>query len=599
MVGELELGKVGVELRGLLSEAETLRTEVYGRYVAAVVKDTTYYNMTKQTRLIPDDWKNRGVPEVIPPTAYDAIENAADHILTRPQLSIPARAVIDDERAEQRIAELKRAAARIFWDQIDKQGSPLAQGKKKLVKDGKAVWKKLIRWGDIPKPKDGGPARPVGEKRLVWEVRSLAPETVFEDPDDPYDPSFVYEVYSARVGKTSSRFPDAIGQWRFDGRSKTVQVTEYWSKPEGSDKGLHVIWVDDEPVQRTINPYHYTTPRHTEEEPDYDGYVPYTIRPSGWGEVTADLDPAEFYVGLIRRAHSVIDAEAMQITGANAQMLIGTYPLVVLMNVPESKKIEVGPGRVIRLETDQDIRIVPWPSIPAATFQVIDRMQQYVNDLTKFRTLGGTPLKGVDTATEAEQTFRAASSKLSGPVAAITSAVESMSEQMFLDIDRIIELPVVLFGDSDGDQVLIGPADIDGFYAVRAVLTTTDKESLIRSDARLWSDAYVKVPGLSVETVMERMGIEDPSRERRNRAREDLSNSPIVQRSRELAFVAAMQESIGPLREAFLNELRAGGNTGDTRPPVPGDDVGNTVEPGIRSQMSLEAQERRPETLAE
>lgn len=588
MVAELDHDD---EIRDLWTEYKFLKESVYNDLADSIEKDTAYYDLSKQYDLIPPDWQKRKVPTVVPPTAYTAVENAASHILTQPNIAIPPRPVEHGDRAEQERVERKRAAVRLFWQNVARQGDPVSMGKKKLVKDGIVVFKHLIRWDDIP---DDDSPEPIGMSRFPWIVEAIPGETVLPDPDEWWDPPYVFERYLVRCAKAKRRFPEAEGNWQLKRPTDFVEVVEYWSKPAGDSQGEHIIWIDDEAVQRTINPYHYETDKHTEDKPHYDGYVPYIIRPSGWGERTADGNPDKLFVGMIRHAHSVIDAEVQQITSANAQMLQGTFPMIKMLNIPETKKIKLGPGVAIPLEENQDVVPVQLPQVPQSTFEVLNRMQQYVNDLTKFRTLGGVPLTGVDTATESDQVFRSASSTLTSPVNNLTSALEELSRRFLLDVDRIIALPVVMYGDTgSAQQIVLSPADIDGFHRVNVTLTTTDQEVLKRADARLAGDLYVRFPSLSEETALEYAGFDDPTREARQREKEELFRSETQRQFRETAVLATMGPAAQPIQQAFISRISGGPNRPEQGRGF-GDELG--ARGAINQQAAQASRERRPDT---
>ena len=83
----------------------------------------------------------------IPPTARNAVDNASDHILTTPHIYVPVKQTDNDQQAQQDLAERKRQFLAAFWHRVEVDyGDPLAVGRKKLVKDGRIVMKKEIRW---------------------------------------------------------------------------------------------------------------------------------------------------------------------------------------------------------------------------------------------------------------------------------------------------------------------------------------------------------------------------------------------------------------------------------------------------------------------
>ena len=70
-----------------------------------------------------------------------------------------------------------------------------------------------------------------------------------------------------------------------------------------ANKGQHKMWVGGRLVHDEMNPYCWETAASTDEYLDFEGYIPYIIRDSGWGETTAKNDPADRYVGILRYIH--------------------------------------------------------------------------------------------------------------------------------------------------------------------------------------------------------------------------------------------------------------------------------------------------------
>ncbi len=544
------------ELRDLLEQFRSLRDSVYSSYVAAVERDAPYYELRFAERLLPREWAQENVRTITPPTAYNAVENAHDHVQTTPRIRVPVRPSERNRQREQETAERKRQALRFWWEQVEVEGGdPLSAGVKKQVKDGKVVIKKLVRFDLLPDAEEDPAYASLGEDGFLWEVSAPSPETVFEDPDRPHDPSYVYEAYKIRVGTALRLYPAGAHSWRGKQAQHLVQLVEYWSKPKGDDRGRHVVWIEDEPVVDDPNPYSWATSRSTEGRPDYAGYVPYHVRPSGWGEHHRDGDPEKLYVGMLRRQHSLLDAEAQQATAANAQLMVSTFPMVITYGLTEEQRVEVGPGKRIRLDDpdSQRVEILRWPELPESVFALLAQVGRWSNELTKFEALGGVPLRGVDTATEADSVVRNAAAKLHRPVAHLRSLVAAVNRQVLQDIERVIEQPVTLFGSTGGGgaEVTLGPEDIDGFYANSVQLGTSDQAALDRIEARLWMDAFVRLPGLSEQQVMENIGIEDPYQEQLRREEEEAFRSPEQRQLRTLLSLAAL----GPAAELIRNSM--------------------------------------------
>lgn len=528
-----------VERLGVLhARAEHLKTEVYGDYRAAVDEDAKYYEGDFADDLLPEDWRRKGIKPVVPPTAYNAVENANDHILVTPQVTVPVRPSDSNLVEEQAIAERKRLALRFWWDTVAIAGNPISAATKGLMKDGKLVLKKTIRWDLVP---DDVTEEPIGMDEFPWELEALAPESVYEDPDRPYDPSYVYEMQWTSVGTAKEKYPEGLGAWRSLDDHDLVKTMEYYSKPKGTSRGMRVLWIDDEPVIDDINPYSWLRL----DGESWTGYVPYTIRASGWGERKHEYEPEKYYVGIIRRMHSLLDAQAGHLTDGSVQMKYSTFP-PVLTSIPESQPINVGPGEVTRkTNPDDTIEFIRPPELPESLFRLIQEVTAEANGLTKFDALGGTGLAGVDTATESDNIVRNASAKLNSPVLALRSALTQITSQVLQDVEHVLEQPVMLFGAPDEGQslVVLTPDEINGFFHTTIELSTTDKAALDRAQARLWADLYRMFPGMSEKLAMLNAGIEDPQRVQEDRMEEDTMRGPRMTQVRELGALVAMGDA--------------------------------------------------------
>ena len=122
-----------------------LRSEMENdeRYVTGDYGDT----------FLPDDWDDEGLQAIITSTAYDAVENAANHILTTPHISVPARPMKDSKEAAEELAERFRIFLDLWWRRVEEdQGDPFGKGRKHIIK-GRLILKKTINWELLPDPR--------------------------------------------------------------------------------------------------------------------------------------------------------------------------------------------------------------------------------------------------------------------------------------------------------------------------------------------------------------------------------------------------------------------------------------------------------------
>ena len=551
-----------------------LKREVYGNYFAAVDLDNDYYNLDypNKTQIIPREWIQQGIGATIPPTARNAVDNLADHILTTPHIFVPARPTNSEQQEEQDLAERKRQFLRSFWDQIKiQQGDPISHGKKKLIKDGRIVLKKSLRWDLIPDPPQEDASRKeklayrrdlkkLGESEFLWSVMNCPTETIIEDPSDCYDPRYVYEFYKIYAGDARRMYEgmeDHLADYK---DTDKVEYVEMWTKPHGDSPGEYVIWCKGERVHEGINPYHWETRQSTEENPVYSGYVPYVIRDSGWGEISAEAKPEEKYVGVLRYAHPMLETEARQLTAVDIQMRVSTFAPVITKNISEDNDapIEIGPGKRINLMDDQEIRFESLPEVPMSAFNLINKVHDYTNELSKANILSGNVQRGVETATEADMNVRNAAAKLEGPNNALRSAVTMMNKRILQDIENIIEAPITVFGGIKGapSSISITPNEISGYYETYVEFFTSDQAALDARNARLWADLYAVYQGvLSPQTAMEKGGIENPQEELMKASVARLFLSEPAEQVRILMMLNGLQSSAEDVLVAYRNNL--------------------------------------------
>jgi hypothetical protein len=179
---------------------------------------------------------------------------------------------------------------------------------------------------------------------------------------------------------------------------------------------------------------------------------------------------------------------------------------------------------------------------------MLEKTDRLANSTFKMNILGGVPQTGVETATEADQNVRNATSKLTGPIAALERVIIRLTTQVFIDVEKVLEAPITVFGTTEKDigEATLKPTDINGYYQVTAELTTSDEEAISQNLARFWMEATQRSPFLSYTTAMERGRISDePQMEMIKRAAEDVFLSEAFQQIR----IATGAESFGQLAE--------------------------------------------------
>lgn len=541
----IPMGAPDDDSRTYLEEYTHLRNDVFSKFLNTMEEDERFYRLEFGDDIIPQEWKAKGFYPTLPPTAYNAVEAASNHILTTPDILCPERPTEAGALDEQEIAALKGTALLYFWHQVFKSGDPMGHSKKDLIKYGKLVLKKELLFDLID-----AKATAVGRRNFPWRVRQIAPSQVFEDPTNPYDPLFVYEAYETTRIEAERLFPEAKGTWRqTKDRLDNVRVLEYWEKPRNRSRGKRIIWVEDERVINKHNPYYWVDAIDDRGNEVYCGYVPYFFADSGWGDGDVDAAPHERYVGMIRRIHSLLRTEARQLTAADAQLRISTFPLIKLTNIEEDDEhpIKIGPGAKIHVDDTQNIEAVKWPGVDSGVFALLSHAHQYVNELAQFQTLSGSPQRGVDSATEADQNYRSASSKMRGVIDGMRSVITRMNETVLQDIQYIIEGDVTLYGAADGmpGVITLKPEWIDGFWENFVELKTSDHREIDAANAMRWANLY-QVFGLDRRYAMKMAGIANPPQRIAQRMQEDVWLDP---RAHEMRFAATVAGQGGEFGE--------------------------------------------------
>lgn len=556
VVPYVPMGSDHVEDAVYMDEYAALRKQ-YGQYHLDMAADEKFYRLEFGADFVPKEWKQKGFDATIPPTAYNAIEAASNHILTTPDIMVPERPGEPDVLLEQEIASIKAMGLQYFWHQVFKQGDPLAGAKKDLIKHGMMVLKKEIR----PEALDPKGVT-IGRRKFPWKVTHLSPgQVMIIGPE--YDPSCVYEYYEITRTEAERSFPEAKGDWRKNKESlEKVRVLEYWEKPEGSSRGKRIIWIDDERVLNKINPYSWVDGVSDTGKPVYCGYLPYFIRSSGWGDNDVDAAPHERYVGMIRRVHSLLLTEARQLTAADLHLRMSAFPIMNLVNIEEDDEhpIQLGPGAKIHTDETQDVKIVAWSKVDPALFNLLQQGHAYLNELSQFEQLSGIPQTGVDSATEADQNMRAASSKMASILSALKSAVTMIDETVFMDIQYNFEEAVSLYGAADGmpGTAEIRPEWIDGFFENLVEMKTSDARALDTSRAMAWGQLK-ELFKLDRRFAMKMAGIPNPPMRIAQRQQEDIWDDPTSHQIRLAATMAGNGGDAGMmLAMQIINQLAAG-----------------------------------------
>ena len=553
----------------------------YGDLHKRIERSRQLYDLDFDNDVLPAGARARGFRTVIPRTARRIVDEASDHVLYHPKVSVPVRPTESKLLTEQEIAEKKRKACTAWWRQVGQRFNPLGDGRKWLFLDGMIAIKQTCRLDLLP---DKGAKdyreqlKKLGRYDFLWDVELLDSTWVYIDPTDHRNPKYGFINYGISIEAARRKFPKSEDKWRDRDDYDQVQFLEYWSAPtfhpDGSwTPGKFMQWIDEDNVHSVDNPY---------------PYVPIAVEDSGYGKNHISAEPEDRFVGLLDYSESVLIAQARQWTAMEAVAELTAFNPVKARNMSEeaAAKLNIGPGEIWFLDgaegdpAAEDVVFPQWPPIPVTVPQVIALTDRELNGATKMDMLGGIPQSGVDTATEADQNVRNASAKLSAPVAALERLAAKMTRWFLMDIELVLEAPVTLYGSGPGDpaDITLTPREINGYFDVFVQLRTTDEEALDLTRARFWGEMYRVLPFLSAWTAMEAGGIaDDPLAEMVRRAGEDVFMSESFRMIREATGAA----SFGELAQYITQLQNQKGGAGGGPAGGPPSDEGLITQEGI------------------
>lgn len=555
-------------------EEYALFEQVKQRYSALLgefAEDLLYITGDYETAgIIPDDSADPGLKLTKPSNVYDAVENAANHILSFPRTLVPVRPVTKDKETAIRIAQKKQRFLDICWDRFfTEQGDPMGSVKKQLI-EGKGVLKLDIDWKLLPNvPADATPAerkkfkdtlQKVARSKFIWKLRAVPKETVYEDVDHPEDPAYLFEEYECTIGTARRTWPHIADELPKGREFDKVLYVEGWTKPMGSDQGKFIQWLDGKRVWDAVNPHSWTTPIHTEDEPDYDGYIPYAVGDPGWGRITKDNKPEDRYVSLVRPMRSMALADCRMLTSMEAYLRLYIWKPLLTSGYPDDFEFKLGPAAHWEKDPEtQNIELLQFGEMPASLLQGMARVRSYMDEHSRFGTLGGSPQRGVDTATEASQNVQLASSLLSSPVRTLRRMAMKINTWLLQGVEYELECPVTVYGATrtGESEVTLTPREIGGFHLTNVEMETSDEAQLTLRLARIFGDLYGKLP-ISAEGVLEKVGYDDPRGEMDRRLLEDLERTPQALQVLTMGMLTGLAETVSQaklVQQAYTNAL--------------------------------------------
>jgi hypothetical protein len=548
----------------LLDKWDMLRP-MHQKYHDQVATNRKFYELDFGIDVVPAASQARGFVPVIPPTARQAIDEAADHILFHPKLRVPARPTESETVTAQDIAEKKRKFLAAWWRQVTQRTNVIGDGRKTLLNEGKIVIRKSINFDLLP---DKGNKnyqthlKNLGKYDFLWNLELLDNVTVFEDPSDHRNPKYVYVSYEIYKEEADALFPESKSNWKKLNDYDTLQYLEYWSAPtmhaDGTyDPGKYYQWVERECEHDADNPY---------------PYIPIAIEDAGYGIVRRMAKPEDKYRGFSEFSQSVFVAQARQWSAMEAVSEMTAFSPIITRNLDPAKsaKLQLGPGEIWDLEGSEGepdaehIEFAEMPAIPITVPQMIQLTDRSANSTLKIDALGGMPQTGVDSATEADQNVRNASAKLSAPVAALERIAAKLSKWVLMDIELVLEAPVTVYGSHADDtaEVTLSTRDISGYYDLWVELSTTDEDAISQNKARFWLEMALRAPFLSYFTALERGGVvDDPMQEMMKRAAEEVFLSDQFKMIRIMTGAQSFGELASLLQQSGLTG-EGGGGTG-------------------------------------
>lgn len=565
--------------------------------------------------IIPDENADPGLKLTKPSNVYDAVETMASHILSFPRTTVPVRPVGRDKETAILVAQKTQRLLDICWDRFFvTQGDPLGIAKKQLIK-GKGVLKLELDWNVLPKLPDAPTAaekkkfrdtlQKVARSKFIFSLRAVPKEMVFEDPENPHDPQFVFEAFTCGARDAKRRWPHLAAKLADRKGFDRVEYVEYYSKPSGEDEGQFIQWIDGKRVHSSINPYSWETPLSTPEKRDYDGFIPHGIADPGWGDVGIDMKPEDRYISLVRPMRSMALADCRLLTGMEAYLRLYIWKPLLTSGYPDDAEFKLGPGAHWERDPEtQSIDLLQFGEMPVSLLQGMARIRAYMDEHSKFGSLSGTPQRGVDTATEATQNVQLASSIAAAPVRSLVRLCTNINTKILQIIEYVLEVPVTVYGATRvGEaEITLTPREIGGFHLTNVELQTSDEAQLSIRLARVFTDMYGKFP-ISAEFVLEKIGADDPPGEIDRRFLEDLDRTPQAMQIYTMAMLTGMMEKVQNaelVMAAFKSQLTSlQGGTGTAAPPQIAPVQNAPINPveAFRAQSRDEAIEAQPERM--
>ena len=561
----------------------------------------------KFKNVIPATYTDESTQIITPATASDAIQNAADHILSVPRIAVPVRPVDTDTIGAQKTAERLQDFYQKWWSNAFVYcGDPLGRAKVPLIK-GKVVLKKTLRWDLIdPIPEDATPAEKkkwrrqlekAGRSTFLWNIDVIPKETVFEDIRRPYDSPDIFEAYEITYKDAFKKFPALKEKMGDADLLSKVEYVEYWLRPEGESKGKFIQWVAGDRVHESDNPYCWEHPLSTEAHPRYDGYIPYVIGDPGWGDESVDALPEDRYVSLIKPSRAVLDAECQMMTTMNEYMKMYVFKPLITKNVPVNTALPMTPGAHWDLKDDQEAEFLQPGEMPVSLLQALDRVNQAADKTTKFGALGGVAQRGVDTATEQANLSTNASAKLSGPIRTLRRLVMQLNMQIAQDIEKVIEAPVTIYGATSGaSDVTVKPTDFNGFYLTDVEMETSDEAAVMMRQARVWADLAQRLT-IPDTFVLKMAGVQNGSQLKDEWLMEQLEKAPQTLQALLMMMLQGIGETGQMVNDSMRMQLMApGAQAGATpaqatvQPDLPTNDVA-----AMRQQAQVDAVQNMPD----
>lgn len=540
------------KLEELKSLFDTLRTNMWATSHRLQRSDMDFYNGEFSSLLgkLPKAlrrWK-------IPPTHRYIIDDAVDNIDP-----IHARIILEERipkgRAKAKVLQEEQELGNQFWTHMwgrlnhTTRTAPSWDFVKHLVAAGLSAMKVVPTevYDLVELEQREGESKSLYEARSAsWAVRhkgkpkvgvqSIAgSQLVFDYYCD--EPQFVFEFYERDRSQLKLDYPwvDLITKTK----SKTALWVEYWSP---TSYGFFADW---KPV---------LTAEHGANDqglaPNPYGFIPYSIKYSGYGTRDANGRPEFEAVGLIRFIRDSLASEARLRTQLDWMREEYAWGMLHVKH-PDEQTAELWASRLTRepgtaVSSDDKLVVMPLvtPNIPRELFTEEEMIRRDIQSATFVKLV---PSPRGESGASRSLALQETKIKLEPPLEATRQAIKEVCWMVAqMQADYIGEPLTIRASTTDGKSQMreITPELMYRFSDVSIEIEPRSEDEKARHQQRM--EQLYNDGAISRERLAEESGIDDYHIERERREEEDVSSDPVVLEPIKQYIVQKLSEKLLP-----------------------------------------------------